>query len=159
MVLQTLTFSGFPKVEIGSDDGLTILIRDRAQDDKLVKVIEPLDTVYLTYDWENNDGRLAFVKTHWPYYNGVEVNQLHKLYYGDYLNSAGETESVLLKVRQSTDIGDKILEDVKVIRTCPNCPVYDNLEEEMMEMQAINAEIIKGGDGNENGGTVEQSIY
>lgn len=155
MVLQILTFNVFPKVEIGSDDGLTILIRDRAQDDKLVKVIEPLDTVYLTYDWENNDGRLAFVKTHWPYYNGAEVNQLHRLYYGDYLNSAGETESVLLKVRQSTDIGDKVLENVKVIRTCPNCSVYENLEEEMMEMQTINTEITEGVDNNENGGTVK----
>ena len=56
---------------------MTILIRDRAQEDKVVKVIEPLDTVNLTFDWENNEGRLAFVKTHWPNYNGVEISSKH----------------------------------------------------------------------------------
>ena len=120
---------------------MTILIRDRAQDDKLVKVIEPLDTVYLTYDWETegeNQGRLAFVKTFWPYYNGLEVHQMHKLFYGDYLNSQGETESVLLKVRQSTDF--KEIQNVKVYRKCPVCPVYDKLSEEQKEMQEWNEE-------------------
>ena len=46
---------------------MTILVRDRAQDDKLVKVLEPLDTVELTYKWDTDDedmlGRLMFVKT------------------------------------------------------------------------------------------------
>ena len=83
----TLTYRGFPSVEIGSDDGMTILVRDRAQDDKLVKVIEPLDTVELTYKWDTDDedmlGRLMFVKTNYPDYNSVEVTQIHKLYYGD----------------------------------------------------------------------------
>lgn len=126
------TFRGFPSIEIGTDDGITILIRDRAQDDKLVKVIEPLDVVDLTYDFENNDGRLAFVKTHWPNYDGAEINQIHKLYYGDYLNSLGETENVLQKVRQSTDI-NKLTSDenIKIIRTCNQCPVYDKLEDEL----------------------------
>ena len=95
---------------------MTILIRDRAQEDKVVKVIEPLDTVNLTYDFENNDGRLVLVKTNWPDYEGIEINQTHELYYGDYYNSLGETESVLQKVRQSTDVGDKILENVKVVK-------------------------------------------
>lgn len=113
---------------------MTIIVRDRAQDDKVVKVIEPLNTVSLTYDFENNDGRLAFVKSNWPNYNGAEVNQIHKLYYGDYVNSLGETENVLQKVRQSTDIGEKVLEDVKVIRTCKQCPVYDELDAELEEM-------------------------
>lgn len=113
---------------------MTIIIRDRAQEDKVVKIIEPLDTVSLTYDFENNDGRLAFVKTNWPNYNGAEINQIHKLYYGDYLNSQGETENVLQKVRQSTDIGDTVLENVKVIRTCNQCPVYDELNAELEEM-------------------------
>ena len=113
---------------------MTIIVRDRAQEDKVVKIIEPLNTVSLTYDFNNNDGRLAFVKTNWPNYNGAEVNQIHKLYYGDYLNSLGETENVLQKVRQSTDIGEKVLEDVKVIRTCNQCPVYDSLDSELNEI-------------------------
>lgn len=113
---------------------MTIIIRDRAQEDKVVKIIEPLNTVSLTYDFENNDGRLSFVKTSWPNYNGAEVNQIHKLYYGDYVNSLGETENVLQKVRQSTNIGDTVLDDVKVIRTCQQCPVYDNLDAELQEM-------------------------
>lgn len=104
----------------------------------MVKIIEPLNTVNLTYDFEGNEGRLAFVKTNWPNYNGTEVNQIHKLYYGDYLNSLGETENVLQKVRQSTDIGDEILEEVKVVRTCKQCPVYDTLDEQLMEMSAKN---------------------
>jgi len=110
---------------------MTILIRDRAQDDKLVRVIEPSYTVDLTYDFENNDGRLAFVKTNWPNYNGLEISQIHKLYYGDYLNSQGETENVLQKVQQSTDVQDSVLEDVKIVRTCTTCPVFDMLESEM----------------------------
>lgn len=113
---------------------MTIIVRDRAQEDKVVKVIEPLNTVNLTYDFENNEGRLAFVKNHWANYNGFEVNQIHKLYYGDYLNSQGETENVLQKVRQSTDVGDVVLENVKVVRTCNQCPVYDKLDTELEEM-------------------------
>lgn len=93
-----------------------------------------MDTVNLTYDWDNNDGRLAFVKTHWPNYNGVEVNQIHKLYYGDYLNSHGDIESVLLKVRQATDFGDKVLENIKLTRTCKECPVFDQLDAECEEI-------------------------
>lgn len=140
----------FPSVEIGSDDGMTVLIRDRAQEDKLVKVIEPLDTVELTYFWDTDDeeqrGRLVYVKTHWPYYNGVEVKQLHRLYYGDYVNSKGETESVLMKVRQSTDIGKKILEDVRIYRTCPVCPVYDELSAEQQKIYNTNQMLGYGGD-------------
>lgn len=113
---------------------MTIIVRDRAQDDKVVKIIEPLDTVSLTYDFEGNDGRLAFVKTNWPNYNGAEVNQINKLYYGDYTTSTGEVENVLQKVRQSTDIGELVLDEVKVIRTCAQCPVYDTLEEELKVM-------------------------
>lgn len=115
MVLQIQTLGGFPSVEIGSDDGVTIIIRDRAQDDKVVKVIEPLDTVSLTYDL-NNEGRLSLVETNWPNYNGAEINQTHNLYYGDYLNSAGETENVLQKVKQTTDVGELVLENVKVTK-------------------------------------------
>lgn len=129
----------FPAVEIGSDDGLTILIRDKAQDDKLVKVIEPLDTVTLTFDWNtgnaDTEGRLAFVETNYPNYNGIELTQLHKLYYGPYVNSLGETEEVLQKIRQSTDFGEEVLENVEKIRNCPQCPVYETLSQELEELK------------------------
>lgn len=111
---------------------MTILIRDRAQDDKVVKVIEPLDTVELTYDWVNNDGRLAFVYTNYPNYNGVEIKQIHKLYYGDYLTSQGTIENVLMKVRQATEFGKEVLENVQLTRTCKECPVFDQLDAERM---------------------------
>lgn len=113
---------------------MTILVRDRAQDDKVVKVIEPIDTVQLTYDFETNDGRLSFVKTNYPNYNGVEVDQIHKLYYGDYLNSKKEVENVLTKIRQSTKFGDDVLENVQKIRTCVQCPVFDELDKELSEL-------------------------
>ena len=120
---------------------MTILIRDKAQDDKLVKVIEPLDTVELTYDWtaeiDSDDyGHLVYVRTYWPYYNGLEVKQMHKLYYGDYIDSNGETQRVLLKIRQTTDF--KELEKVEVYRNCPVCPIYDKLSEEEKELQEAN---------------------
>jgi len=38
------------------------------------------------------------------------------LFYGDYLNSLGETENVLQKVKQTTDVGDLVLENVKVTK-------------------------------------------
>lgn len=119
---------------------MTIIVRDRAQDDKVVKVIEPNDTVNLIYDFENNDGRLAFVKTSWPDFHGVEINQIHKLYYGDYLNSLGETENVLQKVRQSTEIGNKVIENTKVVRACSQCPIYDELDDELKEITLQNTE-------------------
>lgn len=104
----------------------------------MVKVIQPLNTVYLTYDFEGNDGRLAFVKTNYPNYEGVEVNQIHKLYYDDYLNSLGDTENVLTRVRQSTDFGDEVLENVEKIRTCNQCPVYDDLDAELTALNNSN---------------------
>lgn len=115
---------------------MTILIRDRALEDKVVEVIEPLDTVKLTYDQVNGeeDLRLVFVKTDWPNYSGVEVSQIHKLYFGDYLNSEDQIITVLHKVRQSTDIGRKVLEDVKVIRNCKQCPVYEVLDDEITQL-------------------------
>ena len=123
---------------------MTILIRDRAQEDKVVKVIEPLDTVNLTFDWENNEGRLAFVKTHWPNYNGVEIDQIHKLYYEDYLNSQGKIDNVLMKVRQSTNFGKEVLENVEQIRTCKQCPVFNKLDKEIEDMLATQNPIEEG---------------
>lgn len=132
----------FPAVEIGSDDGLTVLVRDRAQEDRLVRAIEPLDQVNLTYDYTSSaegEGRLAFVETNYPNYNGVEVNQLHKLYYGPYVNSEGETSDVLLRIRQSTEFGEEVLENVEKFRNCPQCPVYDDLAQELEELKELQA--------------------
>lgn len=117
---------------------MTILIRDRAQDDKVVRIIEPLDTVDLNYKWDENDedmdGRLVFVKTNYPNYNGVEVSQIHKLYYGPYLNQYGNVESVLQKIQQSTEFGKEVLENVKQIRTCKQCPVFEDLDKEIAQL-------------------------
>lgn len=108
----------FPVVSIGEDDGLTILIRDRAQEDKVVRVIEPLDEVTLTYN-PNNEGRLAKVETYWPNYEGYEVTQNHELGYGEYTNSDDETDNVLLQVNQTTVIGPKPeVFDQTIITTC-----------------------------------------
>lgn len=141
----------FPKVRVGEDDGLTVLIRDRAQEDKLVKVLEPLDTVELTYDWKMNEGRLGFVKTHWPNFDEIEVTQIHKLIYGDYLNSEGKTESVLHQIRQATSGKYRNVQDGDV-NTCPECvcdeefhefptdPEFAGLMEELKAMQQQNGE-------------------
>ena len=103
----------------------------------MVKVLEPLDTVNLTFDWntgnKDTDGRLQFIKTHWPNYNGVEIDQIHKLYYGPYLNSMGNIEEVLLRVRESTNFGADVLENVEKTRKCTQCPVYDDLNKELEE--------------------------
>ena len=92
----------------------------------------------MTYDLEDEDKRLGFVKTVYPNYNGAEVKQIHKLFYGDYLTSDGETIINLQKVRQSTDIGVKVLEDVKIIRSCAQCPVFDDLDKQLMDMRTLN---------------------
>ena len=94
------------------------MIRDRAEDDKLVKVEEPLDDVFLYYNWSDTDegrGRLWYVDIIWPDYEGIEVKQIFKLYYGDYENSEDEIESLLMKVEQATTSGIKIKENVGVI--------------------------------------------
>lgn len=106
-----------------------------------------MDTVNLTYDKVNGeeDLRLVFVKTYWPYYHGVEVNQIHRLYFGDYFNSEDQTITVLHKVRQTTDIGKKILEEVKVVRNCKECPVYDTLDEELNQLIQKQQQEAQGG--------------
>ena len=67
---------------------------------------------------------------------------MHKLFYGDYLTSEDETITVLRKVRQSTEIGDQILDNVKVIRTCKQCPVYDDLDKMRMDMDALTDSVV-----------------
>ena len=121
----------FPSIEIGEDDGITILVRDRARNDKLVKVLEPLDTVNLSYDKVNGEEeeRLVTVDTKYDNYHGIKIAQKHELYYGDYLNSEDETLTVLQKIKQSTVVDGKILKNVHVIK--PNTPsLEDRVDEE-----------------------------
>lgn len=141
MVLQILTLWGFPSLRIGSDDGLTILVRDRAQEDKVVKVIEPLDTVHLTYDFENEDGRLKYIRTEWDNYESIgAVSQLHKLYYEDYLTSDDTIESVLGKVRQITKITKTYMDGVSVTRlSAENEKIYKTIYQELTDMDIVNS--------------------
>ena len=141
MDLQTPILWGFPSIEVGDDDGLTIIVRDRAQEDKVVKVIEPLDTVFLTFDW-NDEGRLHYIRTEWENYRSVgAVSQLHKLYYENYLTSYGEVESVLTKVRQITKITKTYMDGVKVTKlSAENEQIYKAIYQELTDMNTINAQ-------------------
>lgn len=85
--------------DIGDNDdeevqvfGKTILVRSPKLDDKLVKVIEPDRDYLLTY---NDDGKLYTV-TMIKHDNSYSTKET--LGYGDYVNSKGETEEVLLTV-------------------------------------------------------------
>lgn len=69
------------------------LIRDRAQNDKLIKIIEDGSITELVYDYENG-GRLQDVTTN----DGVNVNQT-SLVFGEYLNSNNVIENVLLSIK------------------------------------------------------------
>ena len=74
---------------------------------------EPLDTVTLTYNPEN-DNRLAFAKTVYPDYNGAEVSQIIKLGYEDYLNSENEIDNVVTTVEQRTYVNNKNLGNITI---------------------------------------------
>ena len=82
--------------------------------DKVVQVLEPLDTVDLTYN-PLNDDRLAYVETNYPDYNGVVVSQIIKLGYQDYLNSKDEIDNVVTTVEQRTFVREKNQKNVKVL--------------------------------------------
>ena len=72
--------------------GTTTLIRDKAQEDKLVKVIEPNATTNLTYQ---SDGRLKVVEM---LSSQDDIRVQDELNYGDYENSKGEVEDLLLSI-------------------------------------------------------------
>lgn len=142
MEWQILTSWGFPSLRIGDDDGLTILIRDRAQEDKVVKVIEPLDTVHLTYDFENEDGRLKYIRTEWDNYEAIgAVSQLHKLFYEPYLTSEGVYESVLKKVQQITKVVKVYMNGIKIPRLSQEKEkLYTAIYTELSNMDSLNIE-------------------
>lgn len=109
----------------------------------MVKVIEPLDTVYLTFDW-NDQGRLHYIRTEWDNYRSVgvgAVSQLHKLYYEPYLTSYGKIESVLTKVRQITKVTKEYMDGVKVTKlSTENEQIYKSIYKELSDMDKINAQ-------------------
>lgn len=58
----------------------------------------------------------------------MEITQINKLNYGNYVTSDDKIESVLVSVEQRTNQGDKILDNIDVVRKCKQCPIYDKLE-------------------------------
>ena len=132
------TCNAFPSYEIGDDDGTTIIVRDRANEDKVVKVIEPLDTVHLTYNPEN-DNRLAFVKTEWPENeDGLQVSQIIKLGYQDYLNSNGEIDNVVVTVEQATWAKTAENSTIDFVGQPGGEAKYQNLENQLTEQEEEN---------------------
>lgn len=91
-------------------------MRDRAYKDKVVKVLEPLDTVNLIFNPDNDD-RLAYVHTVYPEYDGLEISQVIKLGYEDYLNSKDKIENVVKTIEQRT--WAKTLPDSTTVFTNP----------------------------------------
>lgn len=77
--------------------GLTTLIRDRAQKDKLVKVIEPTSVVELLYNPDETLNKVITTS------EKCETKTTETLAYGDYLNSENITEKVLLSILSTTE--------------------------------------------------------
>lgn len=84
----------------GFEDIIT-LVRDSSDEDRLKSIIGALDTIKLTYDSEE---RLAKVET-FDTVNGTKTEE-NILVYGDYLNSEGSVEEVLLQVRTKTSFNE-----------------------------------------------------
>ena len=136
-----LTFNAFPEIAIGDDDGITIIVRDRAQEDKVVEVREPLDTVSLIYN-PDNDNRLAFAKTVYPDYGGAEVSQIIKLGYEDYLNSKNNIDNVVVTVEQRTYVKKKNLDNINITYPDGGQEVkYMKLENELQQLIDKNSEV------------------
>ena len=49
-----------------------------------------------------------------------------------------------MKVRQNTNFGKEVLENVEQIRTCKQCPVFDTLDKEIEDMLATQNPIEEG---------------
>ena len=97
-----------------------------------------LSTTHLTYDFED-DGRLHYVFEDYPNYRDIgAVEQYYKLYYGDYYNSEGQTESVLLKVRQVTNLTRKFLNIKSTKMSKERLKWYNTLKFEKNELDTFN---------------------
>lgn len=98
-VEDSLGLKDYSYTEVDSGEDVITLIRDNSNEDKLVQVISRLDTVKLTYD-SANDNRLDLVE---EFSNKGNIKKSeNKLIYGDYLNSNGEIEEVLLQIKEKT---------------------------------------------------------
>lgn len=85
----------------GFEDIIT-LVRNNKNEDKLAQVISSLDTVKLTYD---SEGKLSKVETY-DNINGDKTEE-NDLVYGDYLDSKGVIENVLLQVKTKTSFDNE----------------------------------------------------
>lgn len=72
--------------------GLTVLVRDRAQEDRLVKIIEPKGYVELYYSATGQLDRVVTVN------NSEGVRTTDTLNYGEYINSSNAAQTVLLSI-------------------------------------------------------------
>lgn len=97
----------FPETTVGDSDGVIKIIRDRANEDKVVKILEPSGETTLVYN-PDNQNRLAFVKTV-STVDETELSQIIKLYYEDYLNSKGKIDNVFTGLEQRSLITDNNL--------------------------------------------------
>lgn len=73
--------------------GLTTLYRDKALEDKLVKVDTPNEEIFLNYDIAND--KLSNIVTKNKNDNSITTDTLN---YGNYINSNNEDENVLLSI-------------------------------------------------------------
>jgi len=80
--------------------GMTVLIRDRAQDDKLVRIEEGKRITHLEY---SPDGLLMKVITR---YEDDDITSTETLNYGEYLNSKNVNEWVLLSIASDSNTVD-----------------------------------------------------
>lgn len=89
-----------------TSSGLTILTRDRAQEDKLVKVTSSSEESILTY---NPDGTLDKVTTTYVKDKAVDTDVLN---YGEYLDSKNVKQHVVLSI-MSTSVAPTTEEEVQ----------------------------------------------
>lgn len=94
-----------------------------------------MDTVELIYN-PANDNRLAFTRTVYPDYEGVEVSQINKLVYSDYLNSKSITENLVTGVEQRTWVKKKNNNNIQVITDDNEADKkYTKLENELEQLK------------------------
>ena len=131
----------FLELEIGDDDGITVIVRDRANEDKVVQIREPLDTVTLVYN-PDNENRLAFTKAVYPNYNeeDVEISQIVKLSYSDYVDSKGNTSNVVTSIEQRTNAKKGGSNNLTIVHPNGESEInYKRLEQEMEELTTNNS--------------------
>lgn len=95
-----------------------------------------MDTVCLTYNPEN-DNRLGFVKTVWNQ-EGLEISQIIKLGYQDYVNSNKETDNVVVTIEQRTWANSPDGVDIEFIGQPDGEIKYGNLQKELDNQELSN---------------------